>query len=483
MYPAFHSSFMQALGWSLIESLWQMGALWTIYVLITENLKKSSASFRYLLAMTLLSVGSMWFIINIYYNYNHQENSLFHSIVTFTIFRYLPYISFLYLLIITFIFIRWVYQYIQYNKTSFIADSNNGISSLTLQNFVDRLRTLYNLQRKIVVKISAYIHVPLTKGLIKPVILLPVTVLTQLNTAQIEALVAHEFYHIRRNDYFAHLLSCLMSSLLFFNPFAQWLLQQIQKERENCCDDEVIKLGYDRRNYAEALFIISKNAINDFSFGTLAATGKNRYELLNRVKRLLNIHDKSGNKSNPLVLFFLIIMITANPGKIHIVSTTSGFPVTHIQPLPLRSTANAEPTFDNQKNSLPTSTVVKSTVSAKYLHSPANDTSLQTRKFISQQSTIQISAYPLSEENTLPKVDSEDGFDQIVTASVSEEPVISYAKVLVTATHFSYIESEINSFPKPANMDPTQPFVAASTFYFPDHEMQENVSNKTIVEL
>ena len=37
MNELFQSAFLKALGWALFDSLWQMGVLWLVYVLLTRN--------------------------------------------------------------------------------------------------------------------------------------------------------------------------------------------------------------------------------------------------------------------------------------------------------------------------------------------------------------------------------------------------------------------------------------------------------------
>src|SRR5262245_15231698 len=53
---------------------------------------------------------------------------------------------------------------------------------------------------------SACVQVPTVIGWLRPVILLPTSTLTGLTTMQLEAILAHELAHIRRQDYFVNLL-------------------------------------------------------------------------------------------------------------------------------------------------------------------------------------------------------------------------------------------------------------------------------------
>jgi len=57
---------------------------------------------------------------------------------------------------------------------------------------------------------------PIIVGALKPTILLPACILSELSPAQIEAVLAHELAHIRRWDHVANLIQRVIESLLFF---------------------------------------------------------------------------------------------------------------------------------------------------------------------------------------------------------------------------------------------------------------------------
>ncbi|RYY28570.1 MAG: M56 family metallopeptidase, partial [Sphingobacteriaceae bacterium] len=100
-----------------------------------------------------------------------------------------------------------------------------------------QLSNNFRLIKTASVYLSAKITVPLTIGFIKPIIVFPVALINQLSAEQTEAILLHELAHIKRNDYLLNLLLCVIQSFLFFNP-AIWLMQrEINKYREQSCDD------------------------------------------------------------------------------------------------------------------------------------------------------------------------------------------------------------------------------------------------------
>jgi hypothetical protein len=167
------------------------------------------------------------------------------------------------------------------------------------------------LDRHVAVWLCENVETPLTIGFLKPAILLPVAALNHLSLQQTETVIAHELFHIKRNDYLVNILMAIAEVILFFNPFA-WLLQSaINKERENSCDDAVISLGYDPMIYAEALYILGRQAGQPISFA-LAATGRNKQLLLERVKRVLKRKPSANSFLKPLAGFFLCLAIAGS---------------------------------------------------------------------------------------------------------------------------------------------------------------------------
>src|SRR5258708_34411175 len=62
------SAFLKALGWTLLDSLWQIGILWLLYVLLTANGKKFQSRQRHSIALLSLAGGSLWFVITLVIN-------------------------------------------------------------------------------------------------------------------------------------------------------------------------------------------------------------------------------------------------------------------------------------------------------------------------------------------------------------------------------------------------------------------------------
>ena len=60
-------------------------------------------------------------------------------------------------------------------------------------------------------------------GFVKPLILIPSSVLTNLSGAELQAVIAHELAHLRRYDDVVNLIQTFIETVLFFHPCVWWL--------------------------------------------------------------------------------------------------------------------------------------------------------------------------------------------------------------------------------------------------------------------
>ena len=150
------------------------------------------------------------------------------------------------------------------------------------RSLADLARRL-GLRHAVRVAESARVKVPMAVGYLKPMILLPACVLTGLTPTQLQALLAHELAHIRRNDWLVNAIQVLIETLLFYHPAVWWLSRRIRQERENCCDDVALSLIADRPSYGRMLLSLEELR-QRIPQPALAATGG---ALAPRVRRLL----------------------------------------------------------------------------------------------------------------------------------------------------------------------------------------------------
>jgi beta-lactamase regulating signal transducer with metallopeptidase domain len=137
------------------------------------------------------------------------------------------------------------------------------------------------------------LDVPAVIGWFRPVVLLPMTVLTGLSHAQVEAVIVHELAHIKRWDHFVNLFQIVAETLLFYHPAVWWVSRSIRLERENCCDDMAVRLCGNVVDYARALTYMEGGRTAPTL--VMAASGS---PLTARVVRLLGTRKPGGNFVN-----------------------------------------------------------------------------------------------------------------------------------------------------------------------------------------
>jgi len=107
---------------------------------------------------------------------------------------------------------------------------------------------------------SESLHVPVTLGIRKPLIILPSTVVRDGDVELLTSAVAHEFVHVARRDYLWNLVYELAYVFLFFHPVAALLRRRIKQTRELLCDELVAERVVEPDVYARSLVTLASAA-------------------------------------------------------------------------------------------------------------------------------------------------------------------------------------------------------------------------------
>lgn len=173
---------------------------------------------------------------------------------------------------------------------------------------LSELRQLIGIKRYVRLMESGLVSVPSVTGFIKPLILVPVGMLSHMSADQVEAILLHELAHIRRKDYIINFIQCFGEVIFFFNPGVLWLSSLIREERENCCDDLAISVTQNKSRFVRALVSFQEYnlTVNQLSMGF----GHEKTPLLNRAKRILYSNNKSLNKLEKAFLSLSLFIST-----------------------------------------------------------------------------------------------------------------------------------------------------------------------------
>ncbi|WP_081658812.1 M56 family metallopeptidase [Terrimonas ferruginea] len=281
------SNFLQALGWAVFDSLWQMGILWVCYQLITALRARMTPAAKTRLASSLLLTGFAWFLINLVSGITGHVNTGFSASPLFSdassrfdnwLPLLLPYASMAYLALL---FIPLVRFYRNLRYVHHIRYRGLSKPAVDWRLYVKRTAEHLGINRKVTIWLSEHVTSPLTVGYLKPVILLPIAAVTHLNPGQIETILLHELAHICRYDYLINLISRLIHAVLYFNPFVKAFVRIQERERERAADELVLQFQYDKIEYASALLMLGK--LQQPATLALPAAGSDQ-ELLGRIE-------------------------------------------------------------------------------------------------------------------------------------------------------------------------------------------------------
>jgi beta-lactamase regulating signal transducer with metallopeptidase domain len=118
---------------------------------------------------------------------------------------------------------------------------------------LEAIRGRKSAAKAITIAASECVRVPAAVGFWKPTIILPAWTLQELPANDLNAILLHEFAHLRRRDDWTNLIQKIVRALFFFHPAVWWIEKQLSVEREMACDDAVIAETANPHGYATCL--------------------------------------------------------------------------------------------------------------------------------------------------------------------------------------------------------------------------------------
>lgn len=141
-----------------------------------------------------------------------------------------------------------------------------GFATLTLV-WLKRARALsaivrqarpLTLQSPVPVKTTAELLEPGLVGVLRPVILVPESLSERLSQAEIDAILAHEFTHLRRQDNLLAMIHMLVAAIFWFHPLVWFIGSRLTEEREHACDEAVLEAGKKPLDYAQTILKVCR---------------------------------------------------------------------------------------------------------------------------------------------------------------------------------------------------------------------------------
>ncbi|MBU8892887.1 MAG: M48 family metalloprotease [Bacteroidales bacterium] len=327
---------VSALGWSIFHILWQGFLIALMLNIILRILRGKSAQIRYLTALLSLFLTVGLSVFNFTNNYDNSisndiesnevlisetkksvliidyNNSNFDLIRTGIVSglndnlkridKYFPVIVNIWFIGIIIYIFKFIFSYLYTNRLKKVKVRNLS------KNWLNRFE---KIEEKLIIKKtvcyieSQLVKIPLVLGYLKPVIVIPAEMLSGIPSDQIEAIIAHELAHIRRNDYIINVLQTIIETVFFFHPAVWYVSSQIRNERENCCDDIALTVCNGSLVYAKALVSVQELTLGKY-YAAVAFSGRKKH-LLNRIKRTIMKQKVKSNFTDKIIAATIIL--------------------------------------------------------------------------------------------------------------------------------------------------------------------------------
>lgn len=355
--------FLLALGWTLVHSLWQLILIAAVLWIGLRLMKKSKASIKYGLSVAALALSFVAVAFTFIYqlatleqspvissdkmelllgssDYAQADFSLESSVevAIHWIEQSLP------LLVNVWFLGALLFLFRLLNSLSeirLLRKSSQNSGDFELEKTMYRLMGKLNISRDVQLKISDTALSPLTFGTLKPIILLPAGLIFQLSPSQLEAILAHELAHVKRNDFLSNLLLSFLEIFLFFHPCYWWMSSTVKELRENAADDLAVKVGIEPKTLATGLAEVLNFARQSPPELALAA-GKKRNPTLQRIKRILG-HPSQNYPQNPIISIPMMLTLFLSAGLM--ASAQQDAPKPEIQAVQKNKVVAIQPTY------------------------------------------------------------------------------------------------------------------------------------------
>lgn len=261
-------SLVQVIGQTMLHSLWQGILVAGVLVACWPVLRESTAANRYATFSVALLVlfglvmstfaylygastgtGTLGFLGGTDYLYANEGHSAVVPGQSSESGFFFPLMVMIWIAGMSIMSIKLILEWVYLERLRIHSSPLDHSWQLKLDQLADKM----GLPEGIQLLQSKWVNSPVTIGMFRPIILMPIGLVNGLQTEQVACILAHELAHIRRHDFLVNILQSVVETILFFNPMVWWLSRHIREERELCCDDIAAGVTGDKRQLAYTL--------------------------------------------------------------------------------------------------------------------------------------------------------------------------------------------------------------------------------------
>jgi beta-lactamase regulating signal transducer with metallopeptidase domain len=319
----------QAIGWALVHFIWQGTVVGAATAIVLRALADGRATARYFVAclgLALMLLAPVSWVLSA----RAPEAVSAASVATMRGLasidgsdRIISLAVVMWMAGVILLSLRLVAAYIGIERLKRATEVVDHAISARVVSLARRL----GIERTVRVFESTRVQVPTMVGWLRPVILLPASVITGLPAAHLDAVLAHELAHVRRHDYLVNVVQAIVETLLFYHPVVWWCSRQIRIEREHCCDDIVVAACGDRVAYATALAQLEELRRLQPMLSLNVTGGR----LIDRVRRLLAHAPVDDRRPTPSMIAaavaVVMTVIVLTPGLMIVDAADAGIAV------------------------------------------------------------------------------------------------------------------------------------------------------------
>lgn len=105
---------------------------------------------------------------------------------------------------------------------------------------------------------SSVIRSPMAAGTLRPHIILPSGIVTELSQEKLRFIILHELAHLQRKDIYVNWITTLLQIFHWFNPLIWYAFNQMREDRELACDANVLSVlkPDEYKSYGDAIICL-----------------------------------------------------------------------------------------------------------------------------------------------------------------------------------------------------------------------------------
>ena len=155
------------------------------------------------------------------------------------------------------------------------------------------VRAWFGMRREVRLVVTPAVSEPGVWGVWRPIVLLPEGVAERLDDGELQAVFMHELSHVERWDNLAGVFQRALCCLFWFHPVVWLIGRRLLAEREQACDDMVVRRGGGAAVYAKGIAKVCRYCLGWEVAGLAKATGS---DLRQRIERIIS--NRAGQRTS-----------------------------------------------------------------------------------------------------------------------------------------------------------------------------------------